>query len=103
MWVAVNCMYYVFTSAFLKQYLQTSVDFLLCSLSLHHVQVVDEGLLNIMSSCNSLRYLCLRFCHKLIDLSVSLAQLVDLEVYSCGGLRSISIQAEKLESLSYKG
>ncbi|KAG0541611.1 hypothetical protein BDA96_02G031700 [Sorghum bicolor] len=75
----------------------------LYSLSLCNVRVVDEVLLSIMSSCNALCYLYLRSCHKLIDLRVSHAQLVNLEVYSCGRLRNISIHAEKLESFSYKG
>jgi hypothetical protein len=75
----------------------------LYSLSLCHVRVVDEVLLSIMSSCNALCYLYLRACHELIDLRVSDAQLVDLEVHYCRRLRSISIHAEKLESFSYKG
>lgn len=73
------------------------------SLSLCDVRVVDEVLLSIMSSCNALRYLCLRACRKLIDLRAYHAYLVDLEVHDCRRLRSISIDAEKLESLAYRG
>jgi hypothetical protein len=73
------------------------------SLSLRHVQVVDEVLLSIMSSCNALRNLYLRSCDKLIDLRASHAQLLNFEVHHCMGLRTISIHAEKIERFSYKG
>ncbi|TVU07316.1 hypothetical protein EJB05_47366 [Eragrostis curvula] len=75
----------------------------LATLFLNRVQVVDEVLLNITSSLCAFRFLRLKRCNKLINLRISHAKLVVMDVYRCWGLFNISIHAEKLEYLSYEG
>ncbi|CAL5067109.1 unnamed protein product [Urochloa decumbens] len=75
----------------------------LFSLQLDYVQVVDEVLQSIISSCRALHHLYLRRCDKLINLRTSHAELVTLEVSNCWKLFSISIHAEKLKCFSYMG
>ncbi|PUZ68385.1 hypothetical protein GQ55_2G023200 [Panicum hallii var. hallii] len=75
----------------------------LVSLRLGYVQVVDEVLQSIISSCRALRRLHLGGCDKLINLRTSHAELLALGVHNCWRLLSISIHAEKLKRFSYMG
>jgi len=75
----------------------------LLTLRLDFVQVVDEVLQSIISSCRALRWLHLGACDKLINLRTSHAELVGLGVYNCWRLLSISIHAEKLKRFLYMG
>jgi len=76
--------------------------YLVC-LRLDFVQVVDEVLQSIISSCRALRRLHLVRCDKLINLRISHAELLALGVHNCWRLLSISIHAEKLKLFSYMG
>ena len=75
----------------------------LLTLRLDFVQVVDEVLQSIISSCRALRRLHLVRCDKLINLRISHAELLALGVHNCWRLLSISIHAEKLKLFSYMG